>query len=82
MEAHKRAWLRLLETEDCTANYEALEDAARAVDAALDEITATPPTTVAGMRAVMEYLVGLGGHEDHLPRLLRSSLLRSPVLAG
>ena len=29
----------------------------------------------------MEYLVGLDGHEDYLPTLLRSSLLRSPVLA-
>jgi len=50
------------------------------VDAALDAITNTPPTTVAGMRAVMEYLVGLDGHMDYLPTLLRSSLLRSPVL--
>jgi hypothetical protein len=52
------------------------------VDAALDEITATPPTTVAGMRAVMEYLVGLDGHTDYLPTLLRPSILRSPVLPG
>jgi hypothetical protein len=41
----------------------------------------TPPTTVAGMRAVMEYLVGLDGHMDYLPTLLRSSILRSPLLA-
>jgi hypothetical protein len=31
---------------------------------------------------VMEYFVELDGHEDYLPTLLRSSLLRSPVLAG
>jgi hypothetical protein len=42
----------------------------------------TPPTTVAGMRAVIEYLVELDGHEDYLPTLLRSSILRSPLLAG
>jgi hypothetical protein len=30
----------------------------------------------------MEYFVELDGHEDYLPTLLRSSLLRSPVLAG
>jgi hypothetical protein len=33
------------------------------------------------MRAVMEYLVGLDGHMDYLPTLLRSSILRSPLLA-
>jgi hypothetical protein len=51
------------------------------VDAALEEITLTPPTTVAGMRAVIEYLVELDGHEGYLPTLLRSSILRSPLLA-
>jgi hypothetical protein len=52
------------------------------VDATLTEITTTPPTTLAGMRAVIEYLVELDGHSDYLPTLLRSSLLRSPLLAG
>jgi hypothetical protein len=52
------------------------------VDAALDAITSTPPTTVAGMRAVIEYLVELDGHADYLPTLLRSSILRSMVLAA
>jgi hypothetical protein len=33
-----------------------------------------PPTTAAGMRAVIEYLVELDGHEDYLPTLLRSSI--------
>jgi hypothetical protein len=82
LEAHKAAWARLLEIEDRTDDYETLEEAGRAVDAVLAEITTTPPTTLAGMRAVMEYLVDLDGHEDYLPTLLRSSLLRSPVLAG
>jgi hypothetical protein len=81
LQAHKAAWARLLEFEDQTDDYETLEEAGRAVDVALDEITTTPPTTVAGMRAVMEYLVELDGHSDYLPTLLRSSLLRSPVPA-
>jgi hypothetical protein len=40
------------------------------------------PTTVAGMPAVIEYLVELVGHEDYLPTLLRLSIVRSPLLAG
>jgi hypothetical protein len=82
LEAHKAAWVRLLETENRTDDYYELEEAARAADAALDEITNTPPTTLAGMRAVVEYLVDLGGHADYLPTLLRSSILRSPLLAS
>jgi hypothetical protein len=81
VEAHKSAWARLLEIEDQTDDYETLEEAGRAVDVALGEITRTPPTTVAGMRAVIEYLVELDGHSDYLPTLLRSSILRSPLLA-
>jgi hypothetical protein len=61
LEAHKAAWARLLETESRTNDHWALERAGRAVDIALNEITTTPPTTVAGMRAVMEYLVELDG---------------------
>jgi hypothetical protein len=81
LEAHKAAWARLIATEKHTDDHEALEEAGGAVDAAVDEITTTPPTTVAGMRAVMEYLVELDGHSDYLPTLLRSSILRSPLLA-
>jgi hypothetical protein len=82
VEAHKAAWARLLDLENQTDDYETLEEAGRAVDVALNEITTTPPTTLAGMRAVMEYLVGLDGHMDYLPTLLKSSLLRSPLLVG
>ena len=44
----------------------------------------TPPSTLAGMQAVLEHLVDLDGHSDYLPTLLllRSSVLRSPLLAG
>jgi hypothetical protein len=79
--AHKAAWARLLKLEDRTDDYEMLEEAGRAVDAAIDRLTKTPPPTVAGMRAVMEYLVEVDGHMDYLPTLLRSSILRSPLLA-
>jgi hypothetical protein len=81
LQVHKAAWTRLLRIEDLTDDHETLEEAGRAVDVALNEITTTPPTTVAGMRAVMEYLVELDGHSDYLPTLLRSSILRSPILA-
>jgi hypothetical protein len=88
IEAHKAAFRHYLALEEHLgdsediAGFKALEEAGRDVDAALDEITTTPPTTVAGMRAVMEYLVELDGHSDYLPTLLRSSLLCSPLLAG
>ena len=59
-----------------------LTAAAVTVDAALEELTSTPPTTPAGMRVVIEYLVELDSHADYLPTLLRSSMLRSPLLAG
>ena len=52
------------------------------MDNALNEVTDTPPMTVAGIRAVMEYLVELDGHNDCLPTLLRPSLLQSPILAA
>jgi hypothetical protein len=45
----------------------------------------TPPTSVAGARAVIEHLIKWdkgSGDYDYLPTLLRSSLLRSPLLAG
>jgi hypothetical protein len=78
---------RLLDIEDQTDDYETLEEAGRAVDVAINEITRTPLTTLGGMRAVIEYLVELDGHADYLPTLLRSSILRSsilrsPLLAG
>jgi hypothetical protein len=52
------------------------------LNAVVYEITTTPPTTAAGMRAVIEYLVELDGASDYLPTFMRSSLLRSRLLAG
>jgi hypothetical protein len=73
-----QAGARLLETEDRTDDYESLEAAGRAADAALDAIMKTPPTSVAGARAVIEHLVEWdkgSGDYDYLPTLLRSPLL-------
>jgi hypothetical protein len=61
VEAHKSAWTRLLSLEDYTDDYETLEEAGRAVDVAINEITRTPPTMLGGMRTVIEYLVELDG---------------------
>jgi hypothetical protein len=49
LEVHRTALGRFEELDG--SNHEAFTAAAATVDAALDEITSTPPTTVAGMRA-------------------------------
>jgi hypothetical protein len=87
IEAHKAATARYDELDlaglDDKAAHAAEVEVAEAADAAIDELTDTPPTTIAGMRAAIEYLLEQdGGHYDYLPALLRSSLLRSPLLAG
>jgi hypothetical protein len=48
----KAGWARLLEVECCNDDHEAFEADGRAVDASLEEIMKTPPTTRAGARAV------------------------------
>src|ERR1700684_168831 len=78
MEAHKAAWARLLELDnDCS--FEAENAAGAVVDAALDAIMRTPPSTPPGMRAVLQHIVELdndgSGWEmggKYLPTLLRS----------
>jgi hypothetical protein len=81
LEAHKAAWARLLESEDRTDDYETLEEAGRAVDAALGEIMKTPPTTRAGARAVIEHLVEWDEDGSMATHHYLATLLRSPVLA-
>jgi hypothetical protein len=72
VEAHLEAWARLMEIDD--SDREAFEEAGRTADAAMAALMNTPPTTVAGMRTIIEYLV----NRDHncgyhyLPTLLRS----------
>jgi hypothetical protein len=56
------------------------ERAEAAYDSALDELLATPPTTKAGARAALDYVIGLdrGCPLAHFARTLRDS----PILAG
>jgi hypothetical protein len=44
VEAHKEAWTRLIELDDC-CDHETIEQAGRAADVALDALVRTPPTT-------------------------------------
>ena len=81
LQAHKAAWARLLATEDLTDDYEQLEEAGRAVDAALKEIMKTPPTTRAGARAVIEHIVEWDEDGAMETRHYLATLLRSPILA-
>jgi hypothetical protein len=82
VEAHKAAWARLLELEDHTDDYETLEEAGRAVDAAVGEIMKIPPTAPAGTRVVIEHPVECDkdGARETSGRYL-ATLLRSPLLA-
>jgi hypothetical protein len=73
IEADRAASARFDGIEDVT-DEAAFEAAGQATDAALNELTSTPPQTMAGMRAVIEYLLELDGHVDCLPTLLRSSI--------
>ena len=81
IEAYKAAWVRLIELDD-DCSFEAENAAGAVVDAALDAIMRTPPSTPAGMRAVLQHLVELdndgSGWEiggKYLPTLLRSPFL-------
>jgi hypothetical protein len=56
VEAHKTAWVRFDEITN-PDDLEEFEQTGKR-QTPLDEITSTSPTTVAGMRAVIEYLPG------------------------
>jgi hypothetical protein len=80
--AHKAAWAAFLELDE-HSKRETWERRSRAADAAIDRLTDTPPTTLAGIRAAVEYILKCeGAFYDYLPTLLRSSILQSPLLAG
>jgi hypothetical protein len=55
----------------------AIEEGGRAADAAMYELMNTPPATLAGMRANIQYLVDWDNDSGYyyLPTLLRSPLL-------
>jgi hypothetical protein len=73
--AHKAAWAKFMELDD--RDLETFEEGGRAADAAMHELMNTPPTTLAGMRAIIQYLVDWDNNSGYyyLPTLLRSPLL-------
>jgi hypothetical protein len=73
--AHKAAWAQFMELDD--SGHETFEEGGRAADAAMYELMNTPPTTLAGMRAIIQYLVDWDNDSGYyyLPTLLRSPLL-------
>jgi hypothetical protein len=73
--AHKAAWAQFMELDE--RDHETFEEGGRAADAAMYELMKTPPTTLAGMRAIIQYLVDLDDDSGYyyLPTLLRSPLL-------
>jgi hypothetical protein len=58
-------------------------EANAAADEALAAFLATPPTTLAGLRAALEYVIEIdsGSMPDNGGRIA-ATLLRSPVFAG
>jgi hypothetical protein len=75
--AHKAAWARFMELDE--RDHETFEKGGRAQDAAMAKLMKTPPTTLAGMRAIIQYLVDWVNDSGYyyLP-----TLLRSPILAA
>jgi hypothetical protein len=65
LEAHKAAWARLLRIENQTDDYDTLEEAGRAVDVALNEIT--NPTDDCGRHARRYGVSGRVGRTYGLP---------------
>jgi hypothetical protein len=63
-----------------TADHVSYEEACRTEGAAFDALTETPPTSLPGMRALLEFLDEWGGgnNGDYFDYSL---LLRSPLLA-
>ena len=75
--AHKTAWAHFVELDE--RDPETFEEGGRAADAAMAELMETPPTTLAGMRAIIQYLIDL---DDDTGYCYLPTLLRSPLLAA
>ena len=73
--AHKAAWTQFMELDE--RDHETFEEGGQAADAAMYELMNTPPTTLAGIRAIIQYLVEWDNDSGYyyLPTLLRSPLL-------
>ena len=80
--AHKAAWAQFMELDE--RDHETFEEGGRAADAAMYELMNTPPTTLAGMRAVIQYLVDWDNDSGYyyLPTLLSSPLLGAYSVPG
>ncbi len=78
---HETGALTILHGRRDSGDRVAYEEACRAEGAAFDELTETPPVTIPGMRALLEFLDEWGGgnNGDYFDYSL---LLRSPLLAG
>ena len=73
--AHKAAWTQFMELDE--RDHETFEEGGQAADAAMYKLMNTPPTTLAGIRAIIQYLVEWDNDSGYyyLPTLLRSPLL-------
>jgi hypothetical protein len=73
--AHKAAWAQFMDLDE--RDHETFEEGGQAADAAMYELMNTPPTTLAGIRAIIQYLVDWDNDSGYyyLPTLLRSPLL-------
>ena len=58
-------------------DHETFEEGGQAAEVAMYKLMKTPPTTLAGMRAIIQYLVDWDNDSGYyyLPTLLRSPLL-------
>ena len=93
IERHKTAWTAFVETVDLLNNVEGEQEGSEeeirymeanaAANDALEAFLATPPMTLAGLRAALEYVVEVDGGcmLDNGGRIAET-LLRSPALAA
>jgi hypothetical protein len=83
IEAHSLAWALLVEIDDMKPRDEQLYRRANQVSERTHRrLLATPPTTLAGMRAIIEYLIKWDEHsEPETSYEYLSTLLLSPIFA-
>jgi hypothetical protein len=93
IERHRAAWAEFAETVGPLESVEGEQEGSKedlayraanaAADEAFEEFLATPPTTLAGLRAALEYVVEVdsGCLPDNGGRIAET-FLRSPLFAG
>ena len=90
IEAHRKAWARIVDAHENlegTLSKEAFTFEIKArgskVDDAKNELLKTPPQTLVGARAIIEYLIEWDKENDpETSYEYLSTLLRSPIFAG